>query len=110
MLEKCFILEPHTLTLNFFFFCKFYLYECMACMYACVPCVCLIHEEGRRGHQITGTEVRDGYEPPSGWRGPNPDLYRSNRVPAAEPSSLWTLSEVCYRVLKMRVQLDRESQ
>ena len=29
-----------------------YVYMCLACMYICAPCACLVPEEARRGHQI----------------------------------------------------------
>ena len=39
-------------------------YECLACIYVCVPCLCLLPTEVRRKHWIPEIGVIDSLEQP----------------------------------------------
>lgn len=40
-----------------------YVYECLACIDICVPCVCSVPGEDRKGNRSPGTAVTEGCEP-----------------------------------------------
>lgn len=48
-------------------FLRKYAYGCFACIYACIPYVCLVLEEARRRHWISLEPVTDGCALPWEW-------------------------------------------
>lgn len=74
-----------------------YVYGCFTCMHIWVPHVCLVPDEGRRGHQIAWIGVTVGYELPM-CAGP---LERQQMLPSTESSlepHTWT-KKICIYLL-----------
>ena len=62
------LMSDSAVTLKVFFRDLFYVYKCLAYMYVCTLCVCLVSTEirQRQGFGSSQIEVVDGCEPPCG--------------------------------------------
>lgn len=58
-------------------------------LYVCVPHVCMVPNEARRGHQILWDSSLDGYDHPCG---PNLEFKPGFSVTAASAHKCWTIS------------------
>ena len=65
-------------TFSNLFYC---LYRCFACMYVCVPLVCLEAAEARKGSGTPGNGATDGYELTHGCWESNPGSLESSQCP-----------------------------
>lgn len=45
-----------------------YAWDFCLCLYMCVPCVCLVPMQTRRGHWISWNWITNGCKPPCGWQ------------------------------------------
>jgi len=60
--ERDFLLIIILQRVIFIYLFLLYVYECFACVLVCMSRGCLMPEEARRGHRISGTAVTNGYE------------------------------------------------
>lgn len=61
--------------------------DVFACVYICVPCLCLVSMKAKRGDYLPETKAAGFCELPRGHREPNPDLLQEQQKSSlAEPS------------------------